>query len=315
MAKFSQTGIESGASDLGAIVQVDGKFLEPFGNTPNDILQRHRAALEGVDLFPASRIMDGGNRFEDAIRQWFEDEYNVTVELAEQGYRSPNCNLVASLDGIIRDGMTITDYLGKTYEIDEPLVIDFKCPTWKPENPEAHHYMLQGHGQMECTGYNWFVLAQLDRVSCNWTISVWKRHDGVITAIREAVDTFWGHMANDTNYPPITPSEASRLTLGNPMAAPHDLTEEPDDTFDADDRHNLTFLANEIVEAKADIKAAKKIEDDAKMEIMNIMAGAEKVIVPGAKISWSTTEYKEQPEKITPAKPAHTGRRFSVKGT
>ena len=313
MAKFSQTGIESGASDLGAIVQVDGKFLEPFGNTPNDILQRHRAALEGVDLFPASRIMDAGNRFEDAIRQWFEDEYNVTVELAEQGYRSPNCNLVASLDGIIRDGMTITDYLGKTYEIDEPLVIDFKCPTWKPENPEAHHYMLQGHGQMECTGYNWFVLAQLDRVSCNWTISVWHRHDGVITAIREAVDTFWGHMANDTDYPPITPSEASRLTPGNPMAAPHDLTHGPSDVFDTDARNTLIAMAGVISRAKEEIKDAKKREDNAKMAVMDIMVGVEKIIVPGAKISWSTTEYKAQPEKITPAKPAHTGRRFSVK--
>jgi len=45
MAKFSKTGFESGASDLGAIVPVGGQYLRPFGNTPNDILKRHRAAL------------------------------------------------------------------------------------------------------------------------------------------------------------------------------------------------------------------------------------------------------------------------------
>ena len=87
----------------------------------------------------------------------------------------------------------------------------------------------------------------------------------------------------------------------------------PDDTFDGDACRDLTLLANEIKEAKSEIKAAKVREEEAKMEIMDIMGGVEKIIVPGAKISWSTTEYKAQPEKITPAKPAHTGRRFSVK--
>ena len=100
MAKFSVTGVESGASDLGAIVEVDGEYLFPFSNGPNDILQRHRAAQEGVDTFPASRIMEAGNRYEDVNRLWFEDDFKVTVTPPQKGYRNKICNLVASLDGL-----------------------------------------------------------------------------------------------------------------------------------------------------------------------------------------------------------------------
>ena len=102
--KHSITGKESGASDLGAITPVDQEYLLPFGNSPNDMLQRHRAAQEGVDLFPSTRVMEAGNRFEDAIRAWFEDDFNIKVEHPQKGFRNKHCNLVASLDGIIKAG-------------------------------------------------------------------------------------------------------------------------------------------------------------------------------------------------------------------
>lgn len=317
MAKFSLTGYETGASDLGAIVPVGGVYQMPFGNSPNDVLTRHRAALEGVDLFPASRIMEAGNRFEDAIRIWFEDEFNCQVETVTQGYRSERCNLVASLDGIIRMPQSSTweliDYKGQSWTFDGDAVIDFKSPTYAPNDPEAANYMLQLQGQMDATGLNWGILAQLDRARCEWTISVFQRHNGVIQAIHQAVNTFWEHMANDTNYPPIDSKEASRLIAGNRKAPAHDLTEGIDDTFTDEQRDDLITLANTICKAKAETKAAQKVEENAKKSIMDIIGGVEKVTLPGAKISWSTTEYKAQPEKITPAKPASTGRRFSVK--
>jgi len=44
------------------------------------------------------------------------------------------------------------------------------------------------------------------------------------------------------------------------------------------------------------------------------MGGMEKVKLPdGITVGHTTTEYKAQPEKVTPAKPARTGRRLSVK--
>lgn len=311
--KYSITGKESGASDLGAIVPVAGEYLRPFGNSPNDVLTRHRAALEGVDTFPASRIMEAGNRFEDAIRLWFEDEFSVTVKVADKGYRSENCNLVASLDGIINDGIVITDYAGTTWEVPK-CVIDFKCPTYAPDDPESPHYMLQLQGQMECTDMPFGILAQLDRCRCEWTISVFERHNGVIEAIRKAVDVFWDHMANDTNYEPVTSSEASRLIAGNRQPEPHDMTDGPTNGLDAEQHQDLIDAADTYVNAQRAAKASKAVMESAGLNIKAIMGGMEKVKLPaGITVGHTTTEYKATPEKIVPAKPARTGRRLSVK--
>jgi len=268
-----------------------------------------------VDLFPTSRIMDAGNRFEDAIRQWFEDEFSCVVDIPTKGYRADSCNLVASLDGVIPHEVTVTDWRGKTWELEGPGVIDFKSPTYAPEDPDAKHYMLQMQGQMLCTGYPWAILAQLDRASCNWTISVFEAHEGVQYAIKKAVDEFWEHMANESDYPPIDASEASAIVPGNRRAEAHDLTEGPDDLFSEEDRQKLKSLAEIINQAKTDQANAKEIEEGAKKGIMDIMGGAEKVKLQGFNINWTTTEYKPQPEKVTPAKDGYTTRRFSVKET
>ena len=312
--KYSITGKESGASDLGAIVPVASEYLRPFGNSPNDVLTRHRAALEGVDTFPASRIMEAGNRFEDAIRQWFEDEFNCIVDIPTKGFRSKHCNLVASLDGVVVNGLTITDHAGVTHTIDSEAVIDFKSPTYAPDDPEAPHYMLQIQGQMECTDFDWGILAQLDRARCEWTIAVWRRHNGVIEAIRKAVDVFWDHMANDTNYEPVTSSEASRLIAGNRQPEPHDMTDGPTNGLDAEQHQDLIDAADTYINAQRAAKASKAVMESAGLNIKAIMGGMEKVKLPaGITVGHTTTEYKATPEKIVPAKPARTGRRLSVK--
>tara|TARA_Y100000310_G_scaffold219707_1_gene221114 strand:- start:1775 stop:2746 length:972 start_codon:yes stop_codon:yes gene_type:complete len=320
MAKFSKTGYESGASDLPAIVPVDGAFLLPFGNTPNDVLLRHRAALDGTDLFPSSRIMEAGNRFERAIHDWFEDDFHCEVATATEGFRSDDCNLVASLDGIIFDGITITDHRGLTHTLEGMGVIDFKCPTYKPDDPEALPYHLQLQGQMHCAQAGWAILAQLDRVSCNWTISVFLRHQGMITAICIAVDDFWQHMKDDSDYPPITTTEANKIVEGNRKAAPHDLTTkviDDDCPLDANDRDQLMNLAEIYMNSKTEEKISKQSKENAQLAICNIMAGVEKIILPDCNINWTTTETKakEETTKIVPAKPASTSRRFTVKET
>jgi len=330
MAKFSKTGYESGTSELGGIVKVNDEYLIPFGNTPGDILQRHRAALDGIDLFPSSRIMEAGNRFEPAIRDWFEDDFHCKVATATEGFRSEHCNLVASLDGIIFDGIKITDHKGIVHNLEGDGDIDFKAPTYKPDDPEGLNYQLQLQGHMECTGFDWSILAQLDRVSCNWTISVFHRHIGMIRAICEAVDVFWDHMENDTDYPPLTTTEANKIVAGNRRPDVHDLTEAGDDTLDNNDRDQLINLAEAYQAAKTSEKNAKAQKEGAQLEINKVMGGVEKLELPDHKINWTTTETKAKPAmvsiqlkeltpdqvakaaKVTDVKPASTSRRFTL---
>jgi|TARA_Y100000296_G_C5174762_1_gene259446 hypothetical protein len=335
MAKFSKTGFESGASDLPAITPVNGEFLLPFGTTPNAVLARHRAALDGVDLFPSSRIMEAGNRFEPAIRGWFEDDFYIMVEEAIEGYPSKNTNLVASLDGIIdaKDGWSITDHAGVVHELKSKGVIDFKCPTYKPANPEGMGYHLQLQGQMECTGFEWAILAQLNRVSCDWTISVFNRHQGMIDAITDAVCIFWEHMEEDTDYPPLTTTEANKTVAGNKRPGVHDLTTktiDDDCPLDANDRDQLMHLADDYHQAKIVEKNGKASKEAAQLAICNIMAGVEKIELPDHEINWTTREAKARPAmvsielgeltpdlvakaaKVTDVKPASSSRRFTL---
>jgi len=323
MAKHSRTGVESGASDLGAIVPVNGEYLSPFGNSPNDILKRHRAAQDGVDAFSATRVMEGGNRFEDATRQWFEDDFNQAVKHPKRGYRNKKCNLVASLDGIIDSSpgaFVITDYQGVEHVLDVENgigVVDFKCPTFQPDNPEALHYVMQMQGQMDCAGASWAIIAYLPRINLEWVIAVIKRHQGTINAIYEAVDIFWGHMENDTNYPPSTTTEANKLIGGNRRPEALDLIEGcPDESpIDANGRDELMNLAESYTAGVKTKKAGERLKEESQLAIQHILNGVERVKLPGVNVNWSTTEYRGQAEKtkITPAKPAFTTRRFSLK--
>jgi hypothetical protein len=338
MAKFSVTGVESGASDLGAIVEVDGEYLFPFSNGPNDILQRHRAALDGVDTFPASRVMEGGNRFEDAIRKWFEDDYGVKVKHPKKGYRSKRCNLVASLDGLIAGGpFTITDHQGIVHTLVGKGVIDFKCPTYRPEEPEALQYIFQVQGQMDCTGTEWAIIAYLPRVNLEWVIVVIRRHKGMIEAIHEAVDNFWLHMGNDSDYPPATTTEANRLIGGNRRPDALDLVEGcPDDSpIDRNGRDELMNLAESYFAGVKTKKAGENLKETSQLAIQRIMNGVERVAMPGVNIKWTTIEHRARPktatvildglkeeelaavmeltDKVKIGEPAKTGRRFSAK--
>jgi hypothetical protein len=172
---------------------------------------------------------------------------------------------------------------------------------------------------MHCALAKWAILAQLDRCRCEWTISVFRYHQGMVTAICLAVDDFWEHMKNDTDYPALTTTEANKIVAGNKRPGVHDLTVRgtiaADCPIDANGRDQLMHLADDYHQAKIVEKNGKASKEAAQLAICNIMAGVEKVELPDFKINWTTTETKAKPEqtKVIPAKPASTSRRFSIK--
>ena len=313
MSKFSVTGQESGASDLGAITPVNGEYLLPFGNSPNDVLKRHRAAQDGVDLFPSNRIMEAGNRFEGVIREWFEDDFDCKVMHPKIGYRNEHCNLVASLDGMIETGISITDYQGTHHNLSGRGVVDFKHPIRPPDDPEGLSYVFQVQGQMDCAEANWGILAYLPRTTSEWIIVVVPRHQPTIKAIHDAVNVFWDHMENDTDYLPVTNKEANSHYKSNHFA-PIDLTDGPTEEIKSEARNHLIEAADTFLSAQRAVKAGEKCMEDNKLLMKHIMGGVDKVILPGDRtISFSERNYKAQPEKVVPAKKAYTTRTFSVK--
>jgi len=314
--KFSVTGRECGASDTGAITQVNGKYLMPFGTSPNDMLKRHRAAQDGVQLFPSTRIMEGGNRFEAATREWFEDDHGIKVTLPRKGFKNKHCNLVASLDGQIDcNNFMITDYQGMDHTINGLIPIDFKYTRTMPKDPVSLSYVLQIQAQIDCTDAQSGILAYLTRDTFDWCIVVINRHEPTIKAIRDSVNVFWDHMKNDTDYPPVTSSEASAMIDGNRRPEPVDLIVGPTEEIKNDARTELADAAHNWLAAKRAIDASKEMMEHSSKIMKVILGGHESALLPdGVKISHKTVEFKAQPEKtkVTPAKDAHTSRRFKV---
>ena len=302
MSKFSVTGKQSGGSDLGIIVPVQGQFLHPFGMTPNDMLTRHRAAREGHAADPMPRTVQAGNWFEDAIRQRFETDYGVEIERMTEGFASRHCNLVCSLDGQIdrRDKpMLITDWRGKTWELEGLINWETKFPIHPPKDPEAFHYMLQSQGGMDCAETRHCILAYLPRSTMEWIIVVYEYNQEVCKAIGDAVDDFWQHMENDTYYDAQTTTEANKLIPGNRLPDPVDLRMGPNDLYTESELETLVQATTDYLTAKRTKKIAEQNIEDAQLVIQHFMGGVEKLKLDGADINWTTIENKAKPEKAT----------------
>lgn len=307
--KFSVTGKESGASDIPFILQVRDQWLCPFGITPNDKLTSHRAALDGVYQNNATGIMKAGNYFEDAARQWFMDDYSADVSHPDQGYRNPHCNLVASLDGLFAEDW---EYEGTV--IPAGSIWECKIPTRPGKPTDSMERILQVQAQLDCCDAEYGVIAELARLDCVWRIAIVKRHEATILAIREAVNVFWQHMEDDTDYGPVTSSEYSRMLLGNPMAEAHNMIDGPENGLDQEQYIDLKDAADTYISAQRAKKASESMMESSALMIKAIMGGMEKIKLPdGVTVGHTTTEYKARPEKVTPAKPAWSGRRLSVK--
>ena len=309
--KHSVTGVESGASDVPFITPIDGNFLQTYGITPNDVLKKHRAAKENVNLDTATPFMDRGNFFENGAWKWFQRDFSCKIAHPKIGYVNKNCNLVASLDGIFSK-----DCIIENQKVPAGSVWECKIPSRPHKTTDSIERILQVQAQLDCADAEYGIIAELAMTDCIWRTALVKRHEATISAIRKAVNVFWEHIKNDTDYPPVTSSEASRLIQGNRRPEVHDLSKGVSDEIPEEARRDMIDAADNYLSAKRAEVASKAMMENSKLTIQALMGGWEKVKLPrDILISHSTVEYKAQPEKtkITPAKAASTSRRFSIK--
>ena len=293
------------------ITPVEGKYLLPFGVTPNDVLQRHRAALDGMMIDEPSRVMLRGNYFQDGALKWFCEEHNASVVEPRKGYRNKHCNLTASLDGKFMEPW----HFG-IETIPKGAVWECKMPVRKHEQVDSLERVLQVQAQMDCADTDTGVIAEQSQTDLIWRVALVRRHEPTIRAIRDAVNVFWDHMGNDTQYLPATSKEASQMVNGNRQPDSHDLTIGPTEEIPSEMRQHLISAADTYLSAKRTQAAANQMIEDTSCTMKILMGGFESVILPGnRKINHTTIDYKGQPEitKTIAAKPPRTTRRFSVK--
>lgn len=340
MAKFSVTGKESGCSDLGWIVPIDGEYQTLYRKTANDILRRHRAAQDGVVLERPSAVMRRGNYFEDAARQWWIDDFGIDVEHPKKGYRSKQCNLAASLDGLLPnlDKFTIEDSQGITHILTGRYALEIKIPTYKSVDPLTIARYLQVQGQIDCAELDGVIVAELPAVNPYWNIAICRRHKGTIERIHEAVDVFWDLMENDQDYPPATSSEANRMIGGNRGGSPVDVSEGWYEGCPLTEAQivKVIELSEAFETAQEMVEEGEQDIEDNKKAIQLLLGPIEKLQLPDKTIHWSTVDIKPKmgeakidlsdklsksemslikklAKKITEGSPSKISRRFQIK--
>jgi hypothetical protein len=309
--KHSKTGRESGASDVPFITPVAGEYLCPFGITPQETLTRHRKINDGIADDAPTPIMKRGNYFQAGALKWFNDEFETKIAEPASGYKNAICNLVSSLDGIYME-----DWEMAGHRIPAGSVWECKLPRQPAPQVDTLERVLQVQAQLDCANAEIGIIAELAQSDCRWRLAVVQRHEPTIEAIRAAVDVFWQHMKDDTDYLPATSKEANRLINGNRRPEVMDLTNGPTPEIMGEARQHLIEAADTWLACKRTMKATEQMIEKTELTMKHSMGGVERVALPGDReIRFTTVEYKAQPEKtrVTAAKEAHTSRRFAIK--
>jgi hypothetical protein len=296
--KLSKTGQESGGSDVPFITPINGRFLIPFNKTPNDVLQRHRDARDGVEQDVSTPFMKRGNYMQGGALQWFNDEFDSKVVEPEIGYRNEWCNMTASLDG-----MFTVDWMHGNYMIPAGSPWECKIPGFPAERTDGMERVLQVQAQIDCVNAEWGVIAELAMSDCRWRIAIVQRHEPTIRAIREAVDVFWKHMADGTDYGPQTSSEASRMLLGNRLPDRMDLTESPTTEVMSEARQHLIDASETYLTARRTKQNCERMMEDCAHVMKAMMNDVERVSLPnGIKVNHTTTA-DEKPRRFSVTEP------------
>jgi len=309
MAKHSRTGHELGASETPWLVEIDGEFIAHYGTTRNDILTKHRAARDGTPIEnDPTPPMKAGNYFQDGALDWFNEEFGADVAEPFVGYKNEFCNMTASLDGVFKN-----DWMYQDFPVPAGNNWECKIPRFPADPIDNMLRVIQCQAQMDCLDCELTVLAELARSDLIWRIAIIPRHEPTIKAIRDGVNEFWQKMEDDSDYPPQTSSEASRMIPGNRRPEPLDLTENEAEHITREGRQHLIDSSENILTAKRTKKSCDELIERESLLIKQIIGGAEKVILPDTTINFATREYKDQPAKTVPAKKGFVTRALMIK--
>ena len=307
--KYSKTGEESGGSDTPFITPVDGNFLKTYGITPNDIIDRHKAAQRGKEQDEATPRMKRGNYYEDPTRQWWMDEHGVKIDHPKKGFKHPRCNMVVSLDGLFAE-----DWECNNLPVPRDSIWELKIPGYPSKPTDSIERIIQMNAQMDAVGCDVGLLVELAQSDLVWRMAVVHRHVGLCEAIVEGVNVFWQHMENDTRYAPTTSAEFSQMIPGNRRPEVHDLTDGPSEMIMCDARQDMIDAAETYIAAKRTKKSAEEMMDETSMILKARMGGLEKVLLPGGvQVDHTTVEYKAKPERVVKAVAAKTSRRLAIR--
>lgn len=286
--------------------------------TPNDELQYSINAIDGKERPDiGNEAMAWGNTLEPVIltesaKRLGISDFNTEIK---QAYTHESVPLSCSLDGIGHGlGQEIfTDQAKGLYVVgqdsivlDGPGVLEAKLTKTIPEDtPHLARGPIQLQGQMLVTGHKWGAVCVLYQ-GIELRVFLFATHHDTQKEIVKSVLAFEHKLQTykDTGaidwYPPESSKELDRIY---PISSNREVVELG---------VGIQYLAKEILENKAAIRAAEASIDDAEKLIKEQLGEAERGRAGQYMINWPMRNYKDAPERFLPAKKAYTIRQSSL---
>ena len=291
--------------------------VSPY-RTPNDQLAKALAAIEGKpdpDPFNGNEACDWGDELEGVILKKAAERLGLTdLQLEHDAVFHDTLPFAVSLDGTADGGLghnVDTDWSkgiicpnGPVW-VDGTGVLESKLTSSKPEDaPAPHRGPLQLQGQLMATGHTWGAVCVLYG-GVELRIFLYQADAAVQSKIMNAIHDFERRKMDVDWYPVLTSSDGntaySRVDDGAP---PLELVDEQADWL------------GQLVNAKEAKRAAEADIDEAEAALKEYMGSHEQAtgVVGNTTytVRWPMRNFKAQPAKTTPAKPARVARQGTL---
>lgn len=285
-------------------------------STPNELLAEMIDIDNGgtPNWIPQNEPMFWGDTLEDQILRVAADRLNLTNLKTSfaSAFDHPTLPLGASLDGAADgNGMWGADPANGIYtpqgtaqvNLTGQVLLEAKNTSAPAETiPARHRGPLQMQAQMMCTGIKAGVVAVLYR-GTDLRLFLYQADPDIQQRIKLAIEDFEERRkTRDRPYPVLSPEDGAFAYGRATRAEPLDLT----------DDGNAEIMLDQLMHAKEQKAHAEEDIKEMTAGLMELMGDSEEAeCLVGNRmyvVKWPMRNYKAQPAKNTPAKPARTER-------
>lgn len=267
MTKFTITGEELGASEVGVVVLTKTEF-----QNRDELLLKHKQAkakVEVVDVIQYPDAIDRGNFLESGVANWglkklrtlADSSAEITMFEPQEAYRVKGLKLGASIDRIlnVKNGsIHMEDKLGTNFEFSGKGNFEIKTDFYHAGKPKPQ-YIIQVQAQMLCANIDWSIICCLDQRG-KLNLYPFRRDDELCRLISDCVNEFWDLVENDKEYEPL---------LDNYKDSMVDLIEEMPEHTDV--HESLTTMCADYLKLSAQERLFKKEKENLKELISNAL--------------------------------------------
>jgi predicted phage-related endonuclease len=286
--------------------------------TPNGVLTSVINALQDApEHFETNEAMHWGNLLEVPLLLEASARLGLSHLVLDhpKPYFHPDAPIACSLDGqgdgnglVVSDNPDAGVYVvgAESITLDGVGVLEAKVTSVYPEDyPALSRGPLQLQAQMDITGAKWGAVCVLYQ-GTELRIFLFAPHEETQALIRakarefETKLTHWTETGEVDWYDPATPAEYGTKWPGDANLDSVDLGQWG------------ATLAERIVKAKELIKTLETTITEDETELKELLGNATLAHAEEFRISWPIRNYQAQPEKVVPAKPAHSMRQSTI---